>query len=280
MKTYSEETARAIVATLDPEQPVRRWGFEIESPQVGEARVASQWPEIQGLDFCSDSSLSGSECECDCSDCSYHECNCSNCDSYNDDPDHCGGCSTNEVCSAEPVTTPRLDRWADFLARLARKWEPMEDYDENWGGHIHIEARDLDKRQAVSVVAIGERLFELAPDWFSGGEDGYNRRSDRERLRQLASSDGGYLSSSDRGSWVSVYNLRQLSPEPYQIGDRNDGRKTTIEFRAFRSTPDKELIEFRALVCRKLVEFAKANRSIYWATSAKTFDQLLGVLGV
>jgi hypothetical protein len=280
VKTYTEESARALVATLDPEQQVRRWGWEIESPQVGEAKGGSTWAEIEGLEFCSDGSLSGSDCDCDCSDCTYHECNCDNCENYNSDPDHCGSCGTNEVSSREPMLTPRLDRWADFLARLKRYWEPMENYDENWGGHIHVEARDLDKRQAVAVVAIGERLFDLAPDWFSGGADGYNERQDRERLRRVAQDPESSFYSTNRASWVSVYNLRQLAPESYQVGELPDGRKSTIEFRAFRSTPDRELIEFRALVCRKVVEFAKANSSIYWATSAKTFDQLLGVLGV
>lgn len=280
MRSYTEETARQIVATLDPDQQVRRWGWEIESPQVGEAKGASTWQEIEGLEFCSDGSLSGSDCDCDCSDCTYHECNCDHCESYNSDPDHCGSCGTNEVSSREPMLTPRLDRWADFLARLRRYWEPMEDYGENWGGHIHIEARDLDKRQAVAVVAIGERLFTLAPDWFSGGEDGYNERQDRERLRQVASNPDISFYNTNRATWVSVYNLRQLAPESYQVGELPDGRKSTIEFRAFRSTPDRELIEFRALVCRKVVEYAKHNSSIYWATSAKTFDQLLNTLGV
>ena len=280
MKSYTEEKAREIVATLDPEAQVRRWGFEIESPQVGETRAQLCWRELDGLEFCSDGSLSGSECECDCSDCSYHECNCSDCQRYNDDPDHCSGCSTNEVCSERPIMTARLDRWEDFLTALARNWQPMEDYGENWGGHLHIEARDLDKRQAVAVVAIGERLFTLAPEWFTGGEDGYNERQDRDRLRQIAQNPEVSFYNTNRASWVSVYNLRQLAPESYQVGELPDGRKSTIEFRAFRSTPDKALIEFRALVCRKIVEFAKANSSIYWATSAKTFDQLLGVLGV
>lgn len=280
MKRYTEETARAIVATLDPIQEVRRWGFEIESPQVGETRAELSWRDLDGLDFCSDGSLSGSECECDCSDCSYHECNCSNCESYNDDPDHCSGCSTNEVCSERPVTTASLRRWEVFLDRLAKNWRPVEEYGENWGGHLHIEARDLDKRQAVAVVAIGERLFTLAPEWFSGGRDGYNEPQDRERLRRIATDPETSFYNTNRATWVSVYNLRQLAPESYQVGDPADGRKSTIEFRAFRSTPDRELIEFRALVCRKVVEFAKANRSIYWATSAKTFDQLLEVLGV
>lgn len=278
MKTYTEETARQIVATLDPETPVRRWGFEIESPQVGETQVTSHYEETQGLEFCSDPSLSGGECECDCSDCTYHECNCSECNSYNDDPDHCGSCSTNEVCCARPMETAKLDRWQLFLSRLARKWQPMEHYGENWGGHLHIEGRDLDKRQAVNLVAIGVRMFELAPEWFTGGEDGYNERPDRDALHNWQRSEWSGRNT-NRASWISIHNL-PARPEPYQIGDEYDYRKTTIEFRAFRSTPDKELIEFRRLVCQKLIEYVQKNTSTYWATSAKTFDQLLNELGV
>ena len=278
MKRYTEETARAIVATLDPEAPVRRWGWEIESPQVGTTKVELSWRELDGLDFCSDSSLSGGECECDCSDCSYHECNCSNCESYNDDPEHCGGCSTNEVCSANPMETASLSRWAVFLNRLARNWEPVENYRENWGGHLHIEGRDLTKRQATNLVAIGVRLFELSPEWFVGEEDGYNDRPDKDTLERWRKGEqaGSYT---NRSSWISIYNLPS-QPMPYQVGDPFDYRKTSVEFRRFRSTPDRELIEFRRLVCQKLIDYVQKNSSIYWATRCQTFDEILTTLGV
>lgn len=278
MKSYTEEKAREIVATLDPEQQVRRWGWEIESPQVGETRAEFGWRELEGLEFCSDSSLSGSECECDCSECTYHECNCSECNSYNDDPDHCASCSTNEVCSSQPMQTATLGRWSEFLSRLSGNWQPMEDYREDWGGHLHIEGRDLEKRQATNLIVIGVKMFELAPDWFTGGEDGYNRQPDRQELDNWVKGDraGSYT---NRGAWISVYNL-PAKPEPYQVGDPYDHRKTTVEFRRFRSTPDRELIEFRRLVCQKLVDYVQKNKSIYWATRSQTFDEILNTLGV
>jgi len=276
-RSYDQATAYAIVATLDPSEEVRRWGFEIESPIIGAQKARASWRDIDGLSFTSDGSLSGSECECDCSDC-YHSCNCDNCDRA-DYLDHCEGCGVNEVCSEEPVTTPTLNRWANFLDQLRDNWEPVEDYSENWGGHLHIEARDLTKRQAQAVVLIGERLFDLAPQWFTGEEDRYNEKQDRDRLRAfLDDRHNGY--HTHRASWVSVYNLRQLEPTPYTIGDGPDGQKSTIEFRRFRSTADRQLIEFRALVCRKLVEYAKNNQSIYWLTSAKNWGAILDQLGV
>ncbi len=276
-RSYDQATAYAIVATLDPSEQVRRWGFEIESQIIGEQKARADWRDYDGLAFTSDGSLSGSECECDCSDC-YHSCNCDACD-RSDYLDHCSDCGTNEVCSEQPVTTPTLDRWAEFLKRLESYWVPVEHYGENWGGHLHVEARDLTKRQAQAVVLIGERLFDLAPEWFTGEPDRYNEKQDRGRLQEFATSNSD-RNHTHRASWVSVYNLRQSEPMPYTIGEPHDYRKTTIEFRRFRSTADRQLIEFRALVCRKLVEYAKNNASIYWLTSAKNWESILQQLGV
>jgi len=155
----------------------------------------------------------------------------------------------------------------------------VEHYGENWGGHLHVEARDLTKRQAQAVVLIGERLFDLAPEWFTGEPDRYNEKQDRGRLQEFATSNSD-RNHTNRSSWISVYNLRQSEPMPYTIGEPHDYRKTTIEFRRFRSTADRQLIEFRALVCRKLVEYAKNNQSIYWLTSAKNWESILQQLGV
>lgn len=278
-RSYSYDTAVQIAESLPTDEQVRRWGWEIESPVVGEVKASLSWREIDGLEFCSDGSLSGGECECDCRDCTYHECNCDNCENYNSDPDHCGECSTNEVCSREPMTTPTLDRWDLFLGRLAGHWVSVENYGENWGGHLHIEARDLDRRQAGAVVIAGEKLFEIAPEWFTGEEDNYNAKQRRDTLTlfQREEVDGYHT---NRGSWVSVHNLRSAKPEAYQVGDKFDHRKTTIEFRRFRSTPDRRLIEFRALVCRKLVEYVKTNKVTYWLTRSQTFDEFLTELGV
>ena len=275
--SYTQEQAEARVALLDPTAQVRRWGFEIESPIIGAVKSDSDWRDYDGLDFCSDGSLSGGECECECSDC-YHSCNCDNCERA-DYLDHCGDCSTNEVCSARPVTTPTLDQWGRFLDKLARDWSPVENWGENWGGHLHIEARDLTKRQAASVVIIGERMFQLAPDWFSGGRDDYNEPLDRERLSGFIQDKfSGY--NTNRASWVSIHNLRASEPQPYKAGDPYDHAKTTIEFRAFRSTADRKLIEFRALVARAIVEYCAKGGQPYWLTSCQDFGKFLRVLGI
>lgn len=275
--TYTQEQAEARVALLDPTAQVRRWGFEIESPIIGRVKGDSYWANYEGLAFCSDGSLSGGDCDCECSDC-YHSCNCDNCD-RSDYLDHCGDCGTNELSSSEPVTTPTLDRWADFLDKLRDSWEPVENYGENWGGHIHIEARDLTKRQAGNVAIVGTHLFTIAPDWFSGGEDGYNEPLDRRQIQGFIRDEfSGY--NTNRAAWVSIHNLQTSEPMPYQVGDPSDGRKTTIEFRAFRSTADRLLIEFRALVARQLVEYCQKNGQIYWLTSCRDFGKFLEVLGI
>lgn len=280
MKTrnYSYDTAVQIAENLPTDEQVRRWGWEIESPIVGEVRASLSWREIDGLEFCSDGSLSGSECECDCRDCRYHECNCDNCEDYNDSPDHCSDCSTNEVCSREPMTTPTLDRWDLFLGRLAGHWVSVENYGENWGGHLHIEGRDLGKRNAVNLVLVGVRMFELSPEWFTGGDDNYNSAPRREELFSWQVSDRGGMVT-NRASWISIHNL-PAQAEPYQVGDEYDHRKTTVEFRRFRSTPDRRLIEFRRLVCQKLIEYVQKNKSTYWLMRCPTFDEFLTELGV
>jgi len=273
---YDQPTAYAIVATIDPSEQVRRWGWEIETPIIGEQRARSDWRETDGLRFESDPSLSGSECECDCSDC-YHSCNCDNCD-RSDYLDHCESCATNEVSTYDPVMTGTLDQWARFLERLEDNWSPVENWGENWGGHLHIEARDLTKRQAVNVVVAGCHLIDLAPNWFTGGEDNYNDRPDRDRLESCVRGEVSPYNTK-RQSWISITNLPS-EPMPYKVGDQPDGRKTTIEFRVFRSTPNRRLIEFRALVSRKLVEYCQRGGQIYWLTSAKSFEQILTTLGV
>lgn len=275
--SYTQEQAEARVALLDPTAQVRRWGFEIESPIIGRVKGDSFFSSYEGLYFCSDGSLSGGDCDCECSDC-YHSCDCDNCD-RSDYLDHCGECGTNELSSSEPVTTPTLDRWADFLDKLRDNWEPMENWGENWGGHIHVEARDLTKRQAANVVIVGERLFQIAPEWFSGGEDNYNEPLSRDRVEGFARDQfSGY--NTNRAAWVSIHNLRASEPQPYRVGEPNDHAKTTIEFRAFRSTADRKLIEFRALVARAVVEYCRKGGQIYWLTSCQDFGKFLRVLGI
>jgi hypothetical protein len=252
--TYTQEQAEERVLRLDPDQQVRRWGWEIETPMVAEIMSSTRWQDREGLNFESDPSLSGGECECECSDC-YHSCNCDNCDRA-DYLDHCSECAINEVSSIDPVMTGTLDRWATFLDSLCREW--VEQFrGENWGGHLHIEARDLTKRQAVNVVVAGCRIIELAPEWFSGGVDTYNDPPRRDELENCVKGQI-HPHQTRRQSWISITNL-PAEPMPYQIGDEPDGRKTTIEFRVFRSTADRRLIEFRALVARKLIEYCQTK---------------------
>jgi hypothetical protein len=275
MLTYEEAVAR--LERVNPEALVRRWGFEIESPIIGQVKSDSDWRDYEGLAFCSDGSLSGSECECECSDC-YHSCNCDNCERA-DYLDHCGDCEQNELSCSDPMNTATLDRWSKFLDKLQRDWSPVENWGENWGGHIHVEARDLTKRQSANVVIAGERLFQIAPDWFTGGRDDYNEPLDRRHVEGFARDEiGGY--NTNRASWISIHNLRASEPQPYQPGDRFDNTKSTIEFRAFRSTADRKLIEFRALVARALVEYCRKGGQIYWLTSAQDFGKFLKVLGI
>lgn len=277
MRNWTDyETATAYLATLDLSQPVRRWGWEIESPQIARVCQWASYSQKSGLEFVHDGSVSADDCDCECSEC-CHSCDCEFCDrSDYYDPDHCGTCQTNEVSSAEPMTCGSLNRWADFLARLEAVWVDSSDYSEDWGGHIHIEARDLTKRQSVNVAVIAQQLFEVAPDWFTGEPDRYNEPQQRYELEQYAR-DQRTGQDLGRSRWVSFYNLRG-EQQPYKIGDPNDYRKTTIEFRRFRSTPRRELIEFRALVMRAVVDYCQQGKALYWVTRSKNFREMLDTL--
>lgn len=277
MRNWADyEEAVACLAT-DTGKAVRRWGFEIESTQIAE--TITYYGRVSGLEFVYDSSVTCPNCECDCRECSYHECNCENCDDYNDDPDHCYGCQANELSCATPLTVAKIpETFRGFIGALSARWVEASDYGEDWGGHIHIEARDLDKEQIRRAVIIGEQMLELSPEWFTGDPDGYNHKQDRYILDQLVK---GQVTPRDTGrnKWISCYNLTG-NPEPYNFGDEYDHRKTTIEFRRFRSTPDLALIEFRAKVARAVIQYAKSPTPIYWATRCRTFSEILEALQV
>jgi hypothetical protein len=151
------------------------------------------------------------------------------------------------------------------------------------GGHVHVEARDLTKAEARLVAVIGQRMFTIAPDWFTGGEDDYNNRVQGEQLQKWVQDLPGW-NYPERGSIVSVYNVAgQTEPRPYSIGDGFDHRKTTIEFRGFRTTFDAQIIAVRGAVCRAIVGFVKSladsGLSPYWATREQSFEEFLGVIG-
>lgn len=271
---------------LDNSDLVRRWGFEAESPVIEIAKMEATWSAACHFEFVTDPSVPtiGNGCECDCRDCTYHSCNCDNCDEYNEDPDHCEDCNdVNELCTAEPILTAwdaNLEPMLELCQEAnddAREWAQLGE-GKNWGGHLHIEARDLSRRQSLNAVTIANHLFSLAPQWITGWPDNYNtgELSDKDRTAWLTRRWGAM----NRSLPVTAHNLAGLSdPQDYARGDAPDGRKTTIEFRLFRTSFDSDLIRIRGAIARAIVDYAKANEfGLYWVTRCKTFEEVLAEL--
>ena len=268
---------------------VRRWGFEAEHPVIEEAKNNSSYNTKRHFEFVNDPSVDSdqADCECECRDCTFHECNCDNCEDYNDDPDHCSDCQTvNELSTSDPVLTawnPELEEFLqncqdieDGKRELGSAWgDPTG---QRWSGHIHIEARDLTRRQVLTALAVSDVVFRLAPEWLLGWEDTYNRTKVSDS--QKAEFRAGKRFCMPRDCAVSATNVQGLDlPQPYEVGDTMWG-KTTLEFRLFRTTFDPELIQIRAGLARAIVNFAKANEfGLYWIAKCQTFEEVLFELG-
>lgn len=275
--TETEAKFFGMILGVQNTKPVRQWGFEAEHPSINTAKNQGTWRDYSQFDLVNDPSVSNEQedCDCSCSDCRFHECNCDDCDSYNDDPSHCGDeeCEgKNELCTAEPVQTFWKAEFNEFLetVRQAEADSRWKAYGENWSGHVHVEARDLNADEARNVVVIATHLFKIAPEWFTGWTDHYNSENDRRDLEAWKNGDGYRMS---RQSWVSLTNITWniKNPRDYQIGDSASG-KTTVEFRRFRVTLDPKLIMARGAVCRAIINYAKTNgKQLFYATRHRDF---------
>ena len=278
----------ARLESLESANPqVRRWGFEAEHPAIQYAIDGSMYREQRPFEFVNDGSVEtiDRDCECSCRECTYHECNCDFCDDYNDDPSHCGSESCdakNELSTANPILTywdSEMDTFLDYCAQ-AEAEHGYNPRGENWGGHVHVEARDLSRRALMTALTIANHVFESAPEWLIGWQDNYNTATISDQAKRDFQS--GKRNSIDRALPVTAYNLAwESEPRAYAIGDMPDGRKTTIEFRLFRTTFDPELIKARGAIARAIVSYAKRNElGAYWVTRLTDFEAMLDELEV
>lgn len=277
----------ARLESLENANPqVRRWGFEAEHPAIQYALDSSMYREQRPFEFVNDGSVEtiDRDCECYCRECSFHECNCENCEDYNDDPSHCGSESCeakNELSTANPILTywdSEMDAFLDYCtqAEAEHGYNPRG---ENWGGHVHVEARDLSRRALMTALTIANHVFASAPEWLIGWQDNYNTATISDLAKREFQS--GKRNSIDRALPVTAYNLAWTEQRDYAIGDLPDGRKTTIEFRLFRTTFDPELIKARGAIARAIVSYAKRNElGAYWVTRLTDFEAMLEELEV
>lgn len=258
----------------------RRWGVEIESPQVAIFSTS-----CTGWELTRDESVDEPECVCECSDCA-HDCDCDHCDITNGyrDPDHCGDCTANELVS--PVMFTREFTESD-REQLKTVHQRMERHDtETWGGHIHIEARDLNLFQVGMVQKAWLKVYQLLGEDFTGRDFGHYCRDfeewgERDRLdeRYCAVNVTNLVRYGSGG-----FNVWADDPDRREIENMNpkgaptDTMKTTIEFRHFASTASPSKIEYRASVCRAIVDYFANGGAWYWVARCETAEQLLELL--
>ena len=259
----------------------RRWGVEIESPEVG--RVAYMF-EDEGWRTCVDESVTSPDCDCDCDSCE-HRCDCDNCEIRNgyQEPDHCDHCRTNETASRVKYRQQFTDAERDALAELHRyNSEDMEN-----GGHIHIEARDLTIQQVGLIMKGYLKIEGILGVQFTGREFCHYARdfsewdeTDRLGERYCAVNATNLVRwgrySSRFTAWADDPDRPALNTNPK--GAPSDTWKTTLEFRQFASTARAEIIEARASVCRALVDYFADGGAWYWLARCQTAKEVFELL--
>jgi hypothetical protein len=122
-----------------------------------------------------------------------------------------------------------------------------------------------------------ERIYQISPEWFTGGHDDYNNRPNRQELAEYVTGQRNYL---DRAWTTSLHNLQFPEPMEYDIESLDwDGRKTTIELRRFRTTFNAGILAIRGAVARAVAAYAKTNSPIYWVMKCQSFEEVLEAIG-
>jgi len=245
----------------------RRYGFEIESPQV--ARFAGDFLNAS-FELSADPSVDAEECECECSDCN-HTCNCSNCGFDNWDMPHCEMCTATEASS--PVCyTPKPALGLDAMRDLHRyNSEDMEN-----GGHIHVEGRDLSVVQLAGVMKAWRKIWELLPD-LVGREPNQWCEEMTEENQNWGHAKHVAVNVSGVNYYRETIRAKGIDTNPYGPLT-TDTYRSTIEFRQFASTAHAPIIYARASVCRALVDYMAENRGLYYLLKAESASELLELL--
>jgi hypothetical protein len=230
----------------------RTWGWEVEAPNPGSDVVVPAGVE-QGSDGSVESYESDHEdCECSCSDCTYHECSCDNCDSYNDDPQHCGYDDCVSCSSYEYRTTGGIPR--ALHPGLSKLLEQIKDTEKNVsaGTHVHVYARDLEAYQigiVLGAYALTQRVWDVI-----AGRDVENDG----RCRQYSDLVPGESVSHTLRRKV-LYHVGKFNAVNTQHVTTERG---TLEFRQMNCNFDFNRITFFAWMVRGLVEVAKRGATI------------------
>jgi hypothetical protein len=260
------------LATGNPQELPRTWGFEIETPEADKIYNQTTREEFSVLNFTHDQSVktdegNNSECECCCRACNYHECNCDNCDDYNEDPEHDCGSSDCRSCGQyqEITSIGGLDTThPEALELLGQKRLDLCSVNDTCGLHIHLASADLDPYQVANVI----RTYRLASEVLSeiAGRRGVYYANDNTDLD---------ISKANIGEGTEKYKAVNTAPH---FNSSGLGRPQTIEFRQHEGTNDVAVVRAWAYLLIKLVEFGKSGKDLYWIARAKDLNELLAVI--
>ena len=264
--TYAE-----TLATAEPTDTARTWGFEIETPDADNVHARIDYElRRQHLEFKGDGSVSREngdyDCECSCDQCA-HSCDCDNCDITNGytSLDHCGDsdCTGSgeyqEITSIGGLTTTHPTA-LDILAESG-----LSDCETNdtTGLHIHLGSADLTPAQVARVISAYRQALPVL-DILAGRSNVYYAQAP-----QLAHSEDarqGYRSEKYR----AVNTATHFHDGSY--------RPKTIEFRQHEGETNVKKIRAWAMLLIEIVEFAKGNASVFWLGGARDLTHLRQLL--
>lgn len=267
MKLIQGQVTAAYAAMPSNALTARTWGWEME---IADAKGVDA---VFGVDKGEDGSLrsyeGNSDCDCDCSDCTYHDCDCDHCDYQNTDPDHCN----NSMCSSADSAEFRTKNGANRLkhAGLFKICKELEDVDaevnDTCGLHIHVYALDLTTKQVANVMAVYKWMENIFGVIAERDDNSYSRRLPVEYIQQAYS---GTLPQ-DKPKAVNLTHL--LAGNAAYL----ESTRGTIEFRQMAGTYDAERITIWAWIVRGLVEVMKRGAQLRDFLPVKDLNGLIEV---
>ena len=254
---------------------VRYWGLEIEHPEAGnyahhlgnlvrESHQDETVPRVSGKCYCDTCNHS-----CDCGQCQvrYRQC------------DHAGNTEVTLNPSLHSWHSEIMTYWNGLVA-TGHKPRHFEDYcnecesancdpydcdtsdKTSWGLHTHVDARDLSLRNVASVMRLAGALFQRFESAF--GVDHYNSHATESDIEDMLERGSTWGRSSVNPSGVLRY-LNQHEADRSDLNETpNPHEKATIEFRQFRWTEDRHLVEARVATARAIVDYVADGKPIFW----------------
>jgi len=244
----------------------RTWGFELE---IADAKGVDA---TFGIDKGQDGSLRSYEatddCDCDCSDCTYHDCDCDWCDNRNTDPDHCNGSSCSSADMAEFRSVKGISRVKHAgLSKLCANLTDVDaEVNDTCGVHIHVYAQDLTTKQVAHTLAIYKWLENMMAAIAGRDDVNYAKRIPTEYIK-LA------YSNKLQADKPRAINLTHI------IGSDFNYQRGTAEFRQMAGNYDFKLITVWAWTLRGLIEVAKRGAQLKDFLAVKSFNDLIEVYG-